>query len=176
MAQEEELRQNIDELRATHEQIEKMKVEEKARMDRMIKEMEDNRDLLIHVLDNIPGKIFVKDKDGVLLLLNSEVARVYHKKVNEMIGTSDFDNHPYEQAKEYREKELEVLAKGGETYIQEETLTGEVRYLQTTKKPFHIPGTGETGLLGFQIDVTESKRLKETIEKLNNEISRLKKK
>lgn len=173
-AQEEELRQNIEELRATHEQIEKMKAEDKARMDRMLKEMENNKDLLIHVLDNIPGKIFVKDKDGVLLLLNSEVARVYHKKVNEMIGTSDFDNHPYEQAKQYREKELEILARGGETYIQEETLTGEVRYLQTTKKPFHIPGTGETGLLGFQIDVTETRRLQDTVEKLKKEIARLK--
>ena len=124
-AQDEELRQNIEELQATHEQMERMKAEEDARNQKMMKEIEDHRKLLLQVLDQIPGKIFLKDHNGVLLLLNSAVAQVYGKTVDELIGTSDFDNHPMEDAKVYREKELEIMAKGAETYIQEESLTGE---------------------------------------------------
>ena len=46
-AQDEELRQNIEELQATHEQMERMKAEEDARNQKMMKEMEDNRKLLL---------------------------------------------------------------------------------------------------------------------------------
>ena len=125
------------------------------------------------ILDEIPGKIFVKDHNGVLLLLNSEVARVYNKKVDELIGTSDFDNHPQEEAREYRQKELEIIEKGGDTYIQEEDLSGEKRYLKTTKKPFYLPHLKETGLLGFQIDVTEVQQMAMKLAELQHEIKKL---
>jgi PAS domain S-box-containing protein len=154
-AQDEELRQNIEELQATHEQMERMKAEEDARNQQMMKEIEDNRKLLLKVLDQIPGKIFLKDHNGTLLLLNSAVARVYNKTVEELIGTSDFDNHPVEDAKVYREKELEIIANGAETYIHEETVTGEKKFLKTTKMPFFIPHLNKTGLLGIQMDVTD---------------------
>jgi PAS domain S-box-containing protein len=85
------------------------------------------------------------------------VAKVYSKTVDELIGTSDFDNHPAEDARVYREKELEIIANGSETYIQEETVTGEKRFLKTTKMPFMIATTGKKGLLGIQFDVTELK-------------------
>jgi PAS domain S-box-containing protein len=154
-AQDEELRQNIEELQTTHEQMERMKEEENDRNRKLMKEVEDNRKLVLKVLEQIPGKIFVKDHNGVLLLLNSEVAKVYNKTVDELIGTSDFDNHPLEDAKQYREKELEIIANGAQTYLQEETITGEKRFLKTTKMPFYLPHLDTTGLLGIQLDVTE---------------------
>lgn len=158
-AQDEELRQNIEELQATHEQMERMKQEEEEHNRLMVKEVEDNRKLLLMVLDQIPGKIFLKDNNGALLLLNSEVARVYHKSVEELIGTTDFDNHPEEDARIYREKELEIIANGAQTYIQEESLTGDVRYLKTTKMPFYIPHLDKTGLLGIQLEVSDFVKL-----------------
>lgn len=160
-AQEEELRQNIEELQTTHEQMERLKEEENERNRKVMKEMEDYRKLLINVLDQIPGKIFVKDHDGKLLLLNSEVAKVYNKTVEELLGTTDFDNHPQDLAKEYRAKELEIITNGAETYIQEENLTGTKKYLKTTKGPFYLPHLNKTGLLGIQLDVTDLIQLQE---------------
>jgi PAS domain S-box-containing protein len=154
-AQDEELRQNIEELQATHEQMERMKQEEEEHNRLMVKDAEDFRKLLLMVLDQIPGKIFLKDHNGALLLLNSAVAKVYSKSVDELIGTTDFDNHPMEDARVYREKELEIINKGPQTYIQEESLTGDVKYLKTTKMPFYLPHLGKTGLLGIQLDVTD---------------------
>jgi PAS domain S-box-containing protein len=175
-AQEEELRQNLEELQTINEQMEKLKQEESERDHKMIKEMEAYRQLLLDVLDHIPGKIFVKDHDGKLLLLNSEVARVYSKTVDQLLGTSDFDNHPLEDAKVYREKELEIMAKGAETYVQEESLTGETRYLKTTKMPFYLPHIGQTGLLGFQVDETEIRVLEDKIHEMQIEINNLREK
>jgi PAS domain S-box-containing protein len=172
-SQDEELRQNIEELQATYEQMERLKLEENERNEKMIKDMEDYRKFLINVLDQIPGKIFVKDHDGKLLLLNSEVAKVYNKSVEELIGTSDFDNHTLKDAKVYRAKELEIIANGAETYIQEESLTGSKRFLKTTKMPFHLPHLNKTGLIGFQIDVTDAILLEDKIKKLNAEIKAL---
>ena len=174
-SQDEELRQNIEELQAIHEQMEHMKEEEAKKHQKMLKEIENNRQLLLDILDQIPGKIFVKDQNGTLILLNSEVARVYNKRVDELIGTSDFDNHPFDLAKEYRAKEVEIMNKGAETYVQEEDLTGEKRYLRTTKMPFKLATTGETGLLGFQVDITEAYILKEREKEMSAKIKKLEK-
>jgi PAS domain S-box-containing protein len=164
-AQDEELRQNIEELQATHEQMERLKQEENERNQAMMKELEDYRQLLLNVLDNIPGKIYVKDAEGRLLLLNSEAAKVYKKTVVELIGTSDFDNFPDEVAKSNREEELKIIKNGPETFIQEESLNGERKFLRNTRMPLYLPHINQTGLLGIHIDVTDMMLVQEEISK-----------
>jgi PAS domain S-box-containing protein len=171
-AQDEELRQNIEELQATHEQMERLKQEENERNQATIREMETYRRFLISVLDQIPGKIFVKDHDGRILLLNSEVAKVYNKTVDELLGTTDFDNHSLEDAQEYRAKELEIISQGAETYIQEESLTGTKRYLKTTKMPFALPHLNTTGLMGIQIDITDIMEIEQEIRSKSEELQK----
>ncbi len=164
-AQDEELRQNIEELQATHEQMERLKQEENERNQTMMKELEDYRQLLLNVLDNIPGRIYVKDAEGRLLLLNSEAAKVYKKTVSELIGTSDFDNYPVNEAQVIREAELKIMKSGPETYIEEESLADGKRFLRITKMPLYLPHISQTGLLGIQIDVTDMMLVQEEIKK-----------
>lgn len=133
------------------------------------------KETMVSVLDQIPGKIFVKDKDGVIILANSEVARVYNKSVDELIGTSDFDNHEHELAVEYRKTEVDIMENGTQTYVQEEQLTGDLRFLKTTKMPFYIPHLHQGGLFGFQLDVTENEVLKIENERMRRDLDRLKK-
>lgn len=40
--------------------------------------------------------------------------------------------------------------------MQEERLNNKTRYLKTTKMPFHISHLNQTGIMGFQMDVTDS--------------------
>ncbi|MFO7659031.1 MAG: PAS domain-containing protein [Bacteroidales bacterium] len=196
LAHEEELRQNLEEMHTTQEDLERqiaenekiqnelkqnyeeldmLKRKEDERAKHIIKETEDNRTLLINILDQIPGKIFVKDHEHKLVLLNSEVAKVYNTTVEKLIGTSDFDNHPHELASEYYKKEEEIMKKGAEVYVQKEELTGELRYLKTTKMPFRIPHTNKIGLLGIQNDITESIKMEQEIQKLQQDLKKLKK-
>jgi PAS domain S-box-containing protein len=154
-AQDEELRQNIEELQATHEQMERMKEEENAHNLKMMKEIEDSRKLLIDILDKIPAKIFLKDDKGVFVVVNSAVAEVYNKPVEQVIGTTDYDNHPDEDVDSWRKQELEIMEKGETTYIHSETAHGVTRHLKTIKMPLRIATTGKTGLLGIQLDITD---------------------
>jgi PAS domain S-box-containing protein len=172
-AQEEELRQNIEELQATHEQIERLKQDESIKSEKAVKELENYRKLLMNVLDQMPDKVFLKDQDGKLLLLNSAVSRLYDKTVEDMIGTTDFDYHTREEAVKLREKELEIIEKGADTYLEEESLSGELRMMKTTKIPFYIPHLGQTGILGYQTDVTELNNLEVKIQQLQAELKEL---
>ncbi len=83
-AQDEELRQNIEELQATHEQMERLKKEEDERNQKMIKEMEDYRKLLIAVINEVPEKIFLKDDQGRFVIANKHVADNYNRTVEEI--------------------------------------------------------------------------------------------
>lgn len=166
LAQEEEMRQNLEEMQATQEDLQHQ-MEANTAMQRKV---EDYQKLLISVLDNIPGKIFVKDHEHKLILLNSEVAKVYNTTVEKLLGTSDFDNHPHELATEYQAIEKNIMEKGSETFIQEEELSGKKRYLKTTKMPFFLPHLNQTGLLGIQMDVTDNIEMEHKIKLQNEEL------
>ena len=141
----------------------------------MMKTIEGNRKLLIDILNKIPAKVFLKDENGVFVVVNNAVASVYDKKPEEIIGTSDYDNHPDEDVDSWRAQELEIIQKGETTYLHKESLQGKTSYLKTTKMPFTLATTGKTGLLGIQFDVTDLKVLEEKVHELKEEVERLKK-
>jgi PAS domain S-box-containing protein len=116
-----------------------------------------NRKLLIDILDKIPAKIFLKDENGVFVAVNSAVANVYNKSTEQVIGTSDYDNHPDEDVDSWRKQEIEIMKNGETNYIHSETVGGISRHLNTIKMPFMIATTGNMGLLGIQFDVTQLK-------------------
>jgi PAS domain S-box-containing protein len=119
---------------------------------------------LLNVLDQLPHKIFLKDHEGKMLLVNTVVAKAHNMSVEELIGKSDFDFVDAETAQDWRNQELEIIKKGSETYIFEENLNGEVKILRSTKMAFYIDHLDKVGLLGIQTDITEMQRLKEQVE------------
>ncbi len=133
------------------------------------------RKLLIDILDRIPGKIFLKDENGVFVVVNSAVASIYNKSPEQIIGTTDYDNHPDENVDEWRKQELEIIKKGASTYVHLEKIKGKQHYLNTTKMPFELATSGQTGLLGIQFDISDVKVLEEKIASLTKEIEALKK-
>lgn len=187
-SQEEEIRQNMEEMQATQEemtrknreierllnvanekekelqkQLEEMteiKRQGERKSEEMIRDMENYRKTLLNILDQLPHKIFLKDSQGRMVLVNTVVARAHHMSVEELIGKSDFDFVDEETARKWREQELAIVRKGSETYIFNEDLSGEVRTLKSTKQAFFIPHLNETGLLGIQTDITELEQLK----------------
>lgn len=177
---EQKLRDNMEELVKAQQEKEIAKKAEIEKNQEMLRQIELHRKTLLSILDRIPGKIFLKDKQGVILLANSAVAKVYNRTVEQLLGTTDSDFFEEDLAQSYREQELEIMELGAKTYIQEEELTGELRFLKTTKMPFYVPYKEEQGLLGIQIDVTdmlnnerklrksekENKKLQRTIQRL----------
>jgi PAS domain S-box-containing protein len=119
---------------------------------------------LLKVLDQLPHKIFLKDHEGKMLLVNTVVAKAHNMSPEELIGKSDFDFVDAETAQEWRNQELEIIKKGSETYIFEEHLNGDTKILRSTKMAFYIDHLDKVGLLGIQTDITEMQRLKEQVE------------
>jgi len=177
--QEEEVRQNMEEMAATQEELERIKKEEEIKTSEAVKTIKNNQKMLIRVMDEVPEKIFLKDKSGKIILANQAVANVYNKTVDELIGSTDFDNHDIKDAKEYRAKEEFIMENGAETFLQTEDITGELRHMKTIKMPFFIDHLNETGLLGIQLDVTSEKELEkseERIKELEEMVAKLQKK
>jgi PAS domain S-box-containing protein len=121
---------------------------------------------LIDILDEIPAKIFLKDEEGRFVIANSAVAAIYNKKANQIIGTTDYDNHPGEDVDSWRKQEVEIMKKGKKSYLHTEVSGGVKRHLKTIKMPFKVATTGKTGLLGMQFDVTDMKLLEDKLEEM----------
>lgn len=191
--QEEEMRQNLEELHATQEdmlrkeqeiqtlldksqenekllqlqliEINTIKEEEKSKTEEMMFNMELNKKVILKVIEELPDKIFLKDEEGRLVLINSSLASGYDKSVEELIGTSDFDNFPHNLATQYRAIELEMLKSGKPMTMYEDfpDASGNIKVLYCVKMPFEFPGTSKIGILGYQVDVTEIKTMENKI-------------
>lgn len=191
--QEEEMRQNLEELHATQEdmlrkeqeiqtlldksqenekllhlqliEIKKIKEEEKIKTEEMMFNMELNKKVILKVIEELPDKIFLKDEEGRLVLINSSLASGYNKSVEQLIGTSDFDNFPANLANEYRATELDMLKSGKPMTMYEDfpDASGNNKVLYCVKMPFQFPGTSKIGILGYQVDVTEIKTMENKI-------------
>ena len=108
-AQEEEMRQNMEELEATQEEMTRKEKElikmlheadlHRTELNKKLEEIEklklDNENHkkdVIEILNAIPAKIFLKDKDGNMTLCNKEVAKAYNLPIEKLIGTHDRDH------------------------------------------------------------------------------------
>jgi PAS domain-containing protein len=119
--------------------------------------MEAFRKMLIRILNEIPLKVFLKQYNGKFFIVNDAVSAFHGFDTPEgMIGKSDFDFYAHHDAAEWLEAEHKIIADGRTEYIHEDS----GRILQTVKMPFYIDPLKETGLLGFQADVTELEQLK----------------
>lgn len=61
------------------------------------------------LLENLPQKIFLKDKDSVYLSCNENLARNLKISPEEIIGKTDYDFFPGELAEKYRADDVRVM-------------------------------------------------------------------
>lgn len=152
-----ELRKSLDELMATNQHIDALK-----------KEVEDRQLLLLNIINEIPEKIFVKDKNGKFVLANVLVAANYGLTPNELIGKSDFDFYPREEAEKKFKREKEIIQQGKTiTHEEGDISKDDGLIVKSTLKPFFINHLDQPGLLGVQIDITNIRKGEAKLKKLN---------
>jgi two-component system, cell cycle sensor histidine kinase and response regulator CckA len=139
-----------------------------AEQDRKDKTLRDNEAKLRQVIDLVPHFIFAKDRQGRFILVNKAVADAYGTSVENLIGKSDADFNPNrEEVAHFLKDDLQVIDNGIAIIIPEEKITdarGKVRFLQTTKIPFHLSSTGAEAILGVSTDITGLKTVELTLE------------
>jgi len=115
-----------------------------------------------------PNLIFVKDCEGRFTLVNQALADLYGTTIENLIGKShaDFSSNE-EETQSLLNDDREVMETLRGKFIAQESvtnsLTGEVRWFQTTKVPLVAPDGMSPLLLGVSTDITERKQAEEAL-------------
>ena len=122
---------------------------------------------LVALLDNIPDSLYIKDEQLRLVVASQSLAELLGKADwRELIGKSDFDLFPAEDALAYREVERELL-NGGEAVDIEQSYqspNGETGWIRNRKVALHDDEGRVSGLIGIGTDVTMLKRARQELE------------
>lgn len=150
------------------------------------RQLEGQRAFLRQVLDMNPSLVFAKDREGRFTLVNRAIAETYGTTIENLIGKTDADFNPeIEEVEFFRKMDLEVMDTGQERFIPEEPLTGpdgELRWVQTIKRPIVGQDGTANQVLGVATDITELKRAREELleqkelehQKVQQELNRVK--
>jgi two-component system sensor kinase FixL len=134
-----------------------------------------NEEFLSAIIDHVAHPIFVKDRDYRFVLLNRAMEGMIGIPRTEMLGHTDYDFFPKEQADFFREKDLEMFTLGKRVEITEEPLTdkeGRHHVLSTTKVPLRDARGVITHLVGIIHDITPLKRAEESLREVSNALER----
>jgi PAS domain S-box-containing protein len=123
-----------------------------------------SRNWLDKIINTIGDPIFVKDREHRWILLNEAFFKFMGYNRNELIGKSDYDFFPPNEADVFWEKDEIVLTTGKENINEEEiTDAGGVVHTIITKKALYTDEKGDKQIVGVIRDITEQKSLEEKI-------------
>ncbi len=121
-------------------------------------ELENNRQFMEAVLENMNSAVYVKDARGVYTYVNSDWERATGLQRDYVLGRSTLEIDHLGHGRAYHEADMAVIHSDQSAVIEETAEgTGSTRYYQVTKVPMHRGGQ-VSGLCSIAIDVTERKK------------------
>ena len=117
-----------------------------------------------HLLDTIPDSVYFKDAQNRFILVNKAKAEHCKVRPEAMIGKTDFDFLPADQAQKEFDEDNKVLQTGKSIINCIEKITdtdGTEQWYSVTKVPRYDSGGKIIGTLGISRNVTEWKKLQE---------------
>lgn len=124
--------------------------------------LDRERRFLRQVIDTDPSFIFAKDRRGRFTLANQALADAYGTTVEDLVGKTDSDFNPNnEEVESFRQMDLQVMDTLQERFIPEERVTdahGNIRWLQTVKRPIFEKDGFVNQVLGASTDITQRKK------------------
>ena len=131
------------------------KVTELSRLNQVLTKSEAKYRTLV---DNLPQRIFLKNKDLTYVSCNRNYARDLKIRAEEIAGKTDYDFFPKEVADKYRRDDQRIIRTGiteeiEEFYIQ----NGREMTIQTVKTPLRDDEGNISAILGIFWDITERK-------------------
>ncbi len=111
------------------------------------------------LVENIPHKIFTKDRNLVYVSCNENFARDLGIRREQLAGKIDYDFFPRELADKYRADDERIIETGQTESIDEKYLQdGQKVWVQTIKTPLRQEDGQVVGILGIFWDITERKQ------------------
>ncbi|MEN7972901.1 MAG: PAS domain S-box protein [Verrucomicrobiota bacterium] len=138
------------------------------------KQLEFERNLFRSFMEHAPDLIYFKDADGRFIEVNTAKANEVHLNPEDVVGKTDSDFLPEEQAQRRFDEELEVMRT--EKALQKEelctTADGDRWYLTTTVPRYDERGK-VTGTFGTSWDITYRKQAAEELRRLRAQLSNI---
>lgn len=122
------------------------------------------REFLHNILNNLPDPIFVKNEPHQWVLVNDALCQFLGHKRDELLGKSDYDFFPTEEADVFYEQDDLVFATGAPHENEERITDAQGRqHIILTKKAVFQDVDGKRVLLGNIRDITERKQMEEEL-------------
>jgi len=126
------------------------------------KVLRKSKEQLQAILHNTTAIIYLKDKEGRYMLINSQFEKIFDVTKEQVIGKTDYDLFPNEIAHVFRKNDLKVLEAGTSLEIEENAPQDDGMHTYVSVKfPMHDSVNGLYGVCGISTDITERKCLEE---------------
>jgi PAS domain S-box-containing protein len=128
------------------------------------------------LLENLPQKIFLKDKNSAYISCNKNYADDLGLEPEQIAGKTDYDFYPEELADKYRADDKKIIQSGQTKEIEEKYIqNGQEVVVHTVKTPIRDEHGDIFGVLGIFWDITEHKvaeeKLRQSEEKFRQVVS-----
>ncbi|HUL23526.1 MAG TPA: PAS domain S-box protein [Thermodesulfobacteriota bacterium] len=126
------------------------------------------------LVENLPQKIFLKNKNSVYLSCNENYSHDLKIRPDEITGKTDYDFYPEELAEKYQADDKRIRESGKTEDIEERYIQdGKEVIVHTVKTPI-IDAQGKiVGILGIFWDITERKHADDEFKKYRERLEEL---
>ncbi|WP_437588366.1 ATP-binding protein [Sorangium sp. So ce1000] len=154
-----ELEEKNAELQRAHEELEQRVRDRTAELARSNAALRESQHLLQAIVDNTTAVVFAKDIEGRYMLVNRGFEELFQMRREQVIGKTDRDVFPREQAEEYRANDLLVLQQNRAIELDELAPQSDgVRTYISLRFPLRGPNGKPEGICGIATDITSRKR------------------
>ncbi len=131
--------------------------------------LQDSKDYLDKIINSVADPIFVKDRQHRWILLNDAACALMGVSPQELIGKSDYDYFPRQEADVFWNRD-EIVFETGKENVNEEQFTTAAGVVHTiiTKKALYVDAKGQKYIVGIIRDVSDLKKAEE--DRLKREI------
>ncbi|MCX8188484.1 MAG: PAS domain S-box protein [Nitrososphaeria archaeon] len=140
-------------------------------------ELYNARELLNILMEAIPDAIYFKDTLSRFTKVNrAHAERMGLKTPEEAVGKTDFDFYSEEFARQTYEDEQEIIRTGKPLINKVEKVVGKdglVHWVTATKIPILDKNGKVTGIVGISRDITELKRVEETLRRYSEQLEKM---
>jgi PAS domain S-box-containing protein len=117
------------------------------------------------ILDNSPNLVFLKDPQGRYLHINREFERAFHISREAIVGKTDREVFPAEQAAVFRTNDIKVLQAGVPLQFEEVSVQDNGPHTSLVSKFPLYGGDGKLyALCGITTDITQRKAMEKALQ------------
>ncbi len=130
----------------------------------------DSEALYHSLVETLPQNIFRKDLEDRFIFANQQFCQSLGRRLDEIVGKTDFDFFPRELAEKYQRDDRRVreTRQAYDTVEEHQPPGGGKMYVQVVKTPLYAADGNVTGLQGIFWDITQQRLADERIRRVNS--------